>query len=77
MVLSFALPIVSMTFDEVGVPAHLSGGPSPATNIPVVHTSLNIDLEPEEPWKRYEKNWRVTAIILVHKSSKLAQQFKC
>ena len=68
MVLSFALPIVSMTFD---------GGPSPATNIPVVHTLLYIDLEPEEPQKRYEKNGRVTAIILVHKSSKLAQQFKC
>ena len=28
-----------MTFDEVGAPARLSGGPSPATNIP------------EEPWK--------------------------
>ena len=27
-----------MTFDEVGAPARLSGGPSPATNIPVVHT---------------------------------------
>ena len=25
-----------MTFDEVGAPARLSGGPSPATNIPVV-----------------------------------------
>ena len=29
-----------MTFDEVGAPAHLSDGPSPATNIPVVHTLL-------------------------------------
>ena len=43
-----------MTFDEVGAPARLSGGPSPATNIPVVHTLLmeiqsTFDLEPEEP----------------------------
>ena len=57
-----------MTFDEVGAPAHLSGGPSVATNIPVVHTLLtiqpNFDLEPEEPRKRYEKNGRFTAIIL-------------
>ena len=49
-----------MTFDEVGAPARLSGGPSPATNIPVVHTLLmaiqsTSDLEPEEPRKRYEK----------------------
>ena len=56
-----------MTFDEVGAPARLSGGPSPATNIPVVHTLLmaiqsTFDLEPR---KRYEKNGRVTAIILV------------
>ena len=29
-----------MTFDEVGAPARLSGGPYPATNIPVVHTLL-------------------------------------
>ena len=29
-----------MTFDEVGAPARLPGGPSPATNIPVVHTLL-------------------------------------
>ena len=55
-----------MTFDEVGAPAHLSGWPSPATNIPVVHTLLMViestfDLEPEEPRKRYEKNGRVTA----------------
>ena len=53
-----------MTFDEVGAPACLSGGPSPATNIPVVHTLLmaiqsTFDLEPEEPRKRYEKNGRV------------------
>ena len=67
-----------MTFDEVGVPAHLSGGLSPATNIPVVHTLLmaiqsTFDLEPEELRKRYEKNGRVTAIILVQKSSKSAR----
>ena len=59
-----------MTFDEVWAPARLCGGPSPATNIPVVHTLLMaiqsiFDLEPEEPRKRYEKNGRVTAIILV------------
>ena len=52
-----------MTFDEVGAPARLSGGPSPATNIPVVHTLLmaiqsTFDLEPEEPRQRYEKNGR-------------------
>ena len=29
-----------MTFDEVGAPARLFGGPAPATNIPVVHTLL-------------------------------------
>ena len=40
MVLSSALPVVSMTFDEVGAPARLSGGLFPATNIPVVHTLL-------------------------------------
>ena len=67
-----------MTFDEVGAPARLSGGPSPATNIPVVHTLLmaiqsTFDLEPEEPRKRYEKNGRAMAIILFQKSSKLAQ----
>ena len=79
MVLSAALPVVSMTFDEVGVPARLSGGPSPVTNVPVVHTLLmmaiqsTFDLEPEEPRKGYEKNGRVTAIIRVQKSSKLAQ----
>ena len=55
-----------MTFDEVGAPARLSGGPSPATNIPVVHTLLmavqsSFGLELEEPRKRYEKNGRVTA----------------
>ena len=65
-----------MTFDEVGAPARLSDGPSPA--IPVVHTLLmaiqsTFDLEPEEPRKRYEKNGRVTAIILVQKLSKSAQ----
>ena len=43
-----------MTFDEVGAPVRLSGGPSPATNIPVVHTLLMViqstfDLEPKEP----------------------------
>ena len=67
-----------MTFDEVGDPARLSGKPSPATNIPVVHTLLmtiqsTFDLEPREPRKKYEKNGRVTAIILVKKSSKSAQ----
>ena len=51
MVLSSAFPVVSMNFDEVGAPARLSGGPSPATNIPVVHTLLmaiqsTFDLEP-------------------------------
>ena len=70
-----------MTFDEVGAPARLSDGPSPATNIPVVHTLLmaiqsTFDLEPDEPRKRYEKNGRVTAIILVQISSKSAQWFK-
>ena len=29
-----------MRFDEVGPPARLSGRPSAATNIPVVHTLL-------------------------------------
>ena len=48
-----------MTFDEVGAPARLSGSPSSATNIPVVHTLLmaiqpTFDLEPEEPRKRGE-----------------------
>ena len=50
-----------MTFEEVGAPARLSGGPSPATNIPVVHTSpiqSSFCLEPEEPQKRYKKNER-------------------
>ena len=41
MVLSSALPVVSMTFDEVGAPARSSGGPSLDTNIPVVHTFTN------------------------------------
>ena len=67
-----------MTFDEVGAPARLSGGPSPATNIPVVHTLLmaiqsTSYLEPEESRKRYEKNGRVMVIIFVQKSSKSAQ----
>ena len=67
-----------MTFDEVGAPARLSGGSSPATNIPVVHTLLmaiqsTFDLEPEEPQKRYEKNGRAMAIILIKKLSKSAQ----
>ena len=67
-----------MTFDEIGAPARLSGGPSPATNIPVVHTLLiaiqsTFDLEPEEPRKRHEKNGRGKAIIFVQKSSKSAQ----
>ena len=49
-----------MTFDEVGAPAHLSGGPSTATIIPVVHTLLmaiqsTFDLEPKEPRKGYER----------------------
>ena len=63
MVLSSALPVVSMTFDEVGAPARLSGGPSIATNILTIQSTF--DLEPEEPRKRYEKNGRVTAIILI------------
>ena len=67
-----------MTFDEVGAHARLSGGPSQATNIPVVHTSLMaiqsiFYLEPKEPRKRYEKNGRVMAIIFVQKPSKSAQ----
>ena len=78
MVLSSALPVVSVTFDGVGAPARLSGGPSAATNIPVVHTLLmtklsTFDLEPKEPRIRYEKNGRVTSIILFQKSSKLAK----
>ena len=35
VVLSSALAVVSMTFNEVGAPACLSGGPSTSTNIPV------------------------------------------
>ena len=67
-----------MTFDGVGAPACLSGGSSPDTNIPVVHTLLmaiqsTFDLETEESRKGYEKNGRVTAIIHVQKSSKSAQ----
>ena len=49
-----------MTFDEVGAPACLSGGPSAPTNIPVVHTLLMavqpiFDLEPEEPQKSMKR----------------------
>ena len=67
-----------MAFHEVGAPARLCGGSSPSTNFLVGHTLLlaiqsTFDLEPEEPRKRYEKNGRVTAIILVQKSSKLVQ----
>ena len=59
-----------MTFDEVGAPARLSGGLSPATNIPVVHTllmAIQSTFEPEKPRKRYDKNGGggITAIILV------------
>ena len=79
MVLSSVLPVGSITFDEVGAPAHLSGGPSAATNIPVVHTLLAIqltfDLEPEEHRKRYEKNGRVTVIILVQKLSHMSSKY--
>ena len=70
MVLISALPVVSMTFDEVGAPARLSAGPSPDTLLMAIQSTF--DLEPEEPLKkyeeplkRYEKNGRVTAIILV------------
>ena len=69
----------SAAFDKVvGAHARLSSRPSTATNIPVVQTlhmamQASFDLEPVEPRKRYEKNGRVTAIILVQKSSKLAQ----
>ena len=64
-----------MTFDEVGLPrVYLAGL---ATNIPVVHTllmaiQLTFYLEFNKPRKRYEKNGKVTAIILVQKSSKSA-----
>ena len=49
-----------MTFDEVGAPACLSGWPSSATNIPVVHALLmavqsTFDLEP----RRLEKSKKV------------------
>ena len=62
-------------------PARLSGGPSAVTNIPVVHTLLmaiqsTLALEPEESRKGYEKIGRVTVIILIQKSSKLAQWFE-
>ena len=64
-----------MTFDEVGAPARLSGGPSPATNIPVVHTLLmaiqsTVNLEPEEPRERYEKGMRRTGGFQRSSSSK-------
>ena len=60
-----------MTFDEVGAPARLSGGPSPATNIPVVHTLLTaiqstFDLEHEET----EKGTRITGGLQQSSSSK-------
>ena len=63
-----------MTFDAVGAPALLSGGPSPATNIPVVHTllmpiQLTFDLEPEEP----RKGMRRTGGLQRPPSSKSAQ----
>ena len=53
-----------MTFDEV---ARLSGGPSPATNIPVVHTLImaiqsTFDLEPcsvKKGMRRTGGLWRV------------------
>ena len=53
-----------------GAPARLSCGPSTFTNIPVVHSLLmavvsTFDLEHENPRKRYEKNGRATAIIIV------------
>ena len=56
MVLRSVLAVVSMTFDGVGAPVGSSGGPSVATNIPVVHTLLmaiqsTFDLEPEKPRK--------------------------
>ena len=40
VVLSSALPVVSMTFHEVGAPACLSGWPLAAANISAVHTLL-------------------------------------
>ena len=65
-----------MTFDEVGAPARLSGGPSPVQPLTFqwsMAIQATFDLEPEEPRKRYEKNGRAMAIILVQKSSKSAQ----
>ena len=50
-VLSSALPVVSMTVDEVGAPARLSDGPSPSTNIPVVHTLLMAIQSPRSLFK--------------------------
>ena len=64
-----------MTFDEVGAPARLSGGPSPATNIPVVHTLLmaiqsTFDLKPE---RSLGKGMRRTGGLQRSSSSKSAQ----
>ena len=65
------MSMTCMTFDEVGAPARLSGGPSPATNIPVVHTLLmaiqsTFDLESEEP----KKGMRITGGLWRSSSSK-------
>ena len=48
---------MSMTFHEVGAPAHLSGLPSAATNIPRIQSTF--DLESKEPRKGYEKIGRL------------------
>ena len=52
------MPDVSMTFNEVGAPAHLCGRSSAATNIPVVLMAIQstFDLEPQDPRRRYEKS---------------------
>ena len=80
MVLSSALPVVSMTFDEVGASARLCGGPSPATNIPVVHTLLmaiqsTSDLEPRslEKKRNLEKGMRRMGGLQRLFASKLVQ----
>ena len=53
-----------MTFlDAVGAPAHLSGRPFAANNIPAIQSTF--DFDPEEPRKRNETIGRNTAIILV------------
>ena len=65
--------VVLFTIDEVGAPMRLSGGPSAATNISVVHLMAiqsTFDLELEEP---QAKIGRVTATTLIQKLSKLAQ----